>query len=101
MGPNVLVRELPPGDEATARFLFATPPTRRVGRSALYNFLAVEEVATVVDQHILGGRVVRRLIHSPTSASAATRPTAEDETESADGSEGDAAAGASSIDSNA
>lgn len=65
-GPNVLVREV-----------VATPPRvglaelpRRLGggprtTTALYNHVALADVAEIVDQHVVGGVIVRRLIDSP------------------------------------
>lgn len=71
-GPNCLVREIiqPPGPQ---RFVFATLPAPRGGVSALYNGVAPSDVVEIVDQHVLGGRLVRRLIRTPQLASVPVR----------------------------
>lgn len=71
-GPNCLVREIikPPGPQ---RFVFATLPAPRGGVSALYNGVAPSDVVEIVDQHVLGGRLVRRLIRKPQLASVPVR----------------------------
>lgn len=71
-GPNALVREVEEG-EAERRFLFASPLARR-GRSALYNGLEPRDVVEVIEEHILRGRIVRRLIRSPARARRPSNP---------------------------
>jgi (2Fe-2S) ferredoxin len=73
-GPNCLVREIikAPGPQ---RFVFATMPAPRGGVSALYNGVTSADVADIVDQHVLGGRVVRRLIRKPLVDSVPVRST--------------------------
>jgi (2Fe-2S) ferredoxin len=73
-GPNCLVRQVvePPGPK---RFVFATMPAPKGGVSALYNGVTVADVVEIVDQHILGGRIVRRLIRLPQLASVPVRPS--------------------------
>jgi (2Fe-2S) ferredoxin len=63
-GPNCLVREEVPQAEPS-RFVLATMPQRRRGRSALYNHVTEADAAAIVDEHVIGGRLVRRLIHRP------------------------------------
>ena len=70
-GPNVLVREIAesPGER---RFAFATVGPRR-GRAALYNRVGPQDASELIDEHIVRGRVVRRLIERPVRTQ--SRPT--------------------------
>ncbi len=62
-GPNVLVRELV-GDQPTLGSGFATLPGPR-GVTALYNRMDATRVERVVEQHVIGGQIVRELIERP------------------------------------
>jgi len=62
-GPNCLVREIVASEEK--RFAFAQLPSRRRTRTALYNGLVEANMIEIVDYHILGGRILRHLIHRP------------------------------------
>lgn len=62
-GPNCYVKEIAPGE--TQRFAFAQLPSRRRTKSALYNQLGEANMIEIVDGHILGGRILRHLIHRP------------------------------------
>jgi (2Fe-2S) ferredoxin len=68
-GPNVLVSELNGSALSEPRFAFAVLPGARTTRSALYNGCAPDDAATIVEQHILQGTLVRRLIR-PVASSA-------------------------------
>ena len=59
-GPNVLVTEI--FSTAPPRFAFATLPTGSPGRAALYNGCTPSDAAEIVEQHVQGGVLVRRLI---------------------------------------
>jgi (2Fe-2S) ferredoxin len=61
-GPNVLVGEAVAPTGTTPRFALATLPTMRPRSSALYNGCRPEDVGEIVDAHIVGGQIVRRLI---------------------------------------
>ena len=63
-GPNVLIREImeTPGE---SRFIFAAPPRGRGGRSALYNGVTPDDALELIDEHVVRGRLVRRLIELP------------------------------------
>lgn len=63
LGPNVLVREIPPGEDAP-RKQFATLPGPR-GVTALYNQTTLERVPRIVEAHIMGHRIVREFIAQP------------------------------------
>lgn len=63
-GPNCLARE-ELDEPQPQRFVLATMPQRRRGRSALYNHVTEADAQAIVDEHIIGGRVVRRLIQRP------------------------------------
>lgn len=63
LGPNVLVREIPPG-EAAPRKQFATLPGPR-GVTALYNHTTLERIPRIVEAHIIGHRIVREFIAQP------------------------------------
>jgi (2Fe-2S) ferredoxin len=60
-GPNVLVRPILPGE---SRMLVAALPLGGPG-SALYNGVAPCDALRIVDEHVLGGRVVRDLVKRP------------------------------------
>ena len=62
-GPNCLVRETT--GQPQPRRTFAQLPRRRSGPSALYNGVTVDDAAEIVDEHVRGGRIVRRLLPSP------------------------------------
>lgn len=63
-GPNVLVRELvaePPTGLGTG---FASMPGPR-GVTALYNRVDVDRAGRVVEQHVVGGQIVREYVERP------------------------------------
>jgi (2Fe-2S) ferredoxin len=60
-GPNVLGTELADGPPER-RFAFATMPVGRAGRSALYNGCTPDDAAEIIEQHVIAGTLVRRLI---------------------------------------
>lgn len=62
-GPNVLVRELV-AEQPTLGTGFATLPGPR-GATALYNRMDAARVDRVVQQHVVGGQIVRDLIERP------------------------------------
>jgi (2Fe-2S) ferredoxin len=62
-GPNVLVRELVSG-QPTLGTGFATLPGPR-GATALYNRMDATRVERVVEQHVVGGQIVRDFIERP------------------------------------
>lgn len=62
-GPNVLVRELV-ADQPALGSGFATLPGPR-GVTALYNRMDATRVARVIEQHVVGGRIVREFIERP------------------------------------
>lgn len=67
-GPNTLVREVVapgPGSGDKPRFVFAALPSGRRTLTALYNRLTTEDAGALVDEHVIGGRIVRRLIERP------------------------------------
>ena len=60
-GPNVLVREISPGDTQKPRSLAA--PARGAARTtALYNGVTAERVETIVKGHIVEGHVQRQFV---------------------------------------
>ncbi len=63
-GPNVLVRELVADVGPQIGSGFATMPGPR-GATALYNRMDGSRVERVVEQHVIGGRVVREFIERP------------------------------------
>jgi (2Fe-2S) ferredoxin len=69
-GPNVLVQELAPPRPGERRFLFATMPLGRAGRSALYNGVTAGDVDEIIENHVLRERLVSRLIHPPARSAA-------------------------------
>jgi (2Fe-2S) ferredoxin len=64
-GPNVLVRQLMAPPEGP-RFGtgFATVPGPR-GATALYNGVDAEKAERIVNEHVVGGRIIRELIEMP------------------------------------
>jgi (2Fe-2S) ferredoxin len=64
-GTNVLVSEIPEG-QTERQLMFAPVPWGRGGRSAMYNRVVPKDAATVVEEHVIAGKVVRRLIETPT-----------------------------------
>jgi (2Fe-2S) ferredoxin len=60
-GCNVLVRPVMPGE---GRLLVAAPPIAGPG-AAFYSGVTRDDVATIVDEHVVGGRVVRALVRRP------------------------------------
>jgi (2Fe-2S) ferredoxin len=62
-GPNVLVRELV-ADQPALGSGFATLPGPR-GVTALYNRMDATRVERVVEQHVIGGQIVREFIERP------------------------------------
>lgn len=68
-GPNTLVRELAATEPKDERPRLAALPVRRKGRAALYSGLAEADMIEIVKEHLVGGRVIRRLLcKKPTSA---------------------------------
>ncbi len=64
-GPNVLVREILPGEARPALGSgFATLPGPR-GATALYNRVDTQRVVHVVAEHVTRGQVVREYIERP------------------------------------
>ncbi len=52
-GPNVMVRELPPGEDRAPR------PFAGASRGGtLYNAVVPSEAARIVEEHVLGGRII-------------------------------------------
>jgi len=76
-GPNALVRETPATD-AGVRYALAALPAERRGRSALYSRLTEVDIVAIVREHLVGGRVVRRLLSGKPSSGA--RPTESNDT---------------------
>jgi (2Fe-2S) ferredoxin len=81
-GPNVLVAECP-AVERTPRFALAAMPTGRRGCSALYNGCAPGDAAEIIEQHVVRGTLVRRLIApiaatAPRAAATAQPPPVQD-----------------------
>lgn len=62
-GPNVLVRQVDDSPQEQ-RFAFATLGRRR-GRSVLYNHVTPHDAGELIDEHVVQGRRVRRLIERP------------------------------------
>ncbi len=63
-GPNVLVREIVASRAPTLGTGFATAPGPR-GATALYNKIDPEKAERIVEEHVVGGRIVRDLIDLP------------------------------------
>lgn len=63
-GPNVLVRELVADQQPSLGTGFATLPGPR-GVTALYNRMDETRVERVVEQHVIGGQIVRDFIERP------------------------------------
>jgi (2Fe-2S) ferredoxin len=65
-GPNVLVREIFPTEQALPALGsgFATLPGPR-GATALYNRVDSQRVKHVVAEHVVGGHVVREYVERP------------------------------------
>ena len=61
-GPNVLVR-LTPAQEP--RFTVALMPVGAGGNAALYNGVTARDVGRIVDEHLIGGKIVRDLVQRP------------------------------------
>jgi (2Fe-2S) ferredoxin len=61
-GPNVLCRLAPP---ATERYSVALAPVGSGANAALYNGVREADVTRIVDEHILGGKIVRELVQRP------------------------------------
>ncbi len=60
-GPNCLVQELLPA-APPPRFTLAALPPPRGSRAALYNGMTESDVLEVIERHVAGGELVRRLI---------------------------------------
>lgn len=60
-GPNVLIGERPQQPLTPVRRSLTMPPPRRA-KAALYNRVTPGDCAELVDEHIIAGRVVSRLI---------------------------------------
>ena len=72
-GPNVLVREIvqePP----RRQFVLATAPPRRRSHSALYNRVTEADAGDILDQHIVAGGLLRRLIERPRAPATSVTP---------------------------
>jgi (2Fe-2S) ferredoxin len=65
-GPNVLVR---PVSAHESRFLVAAAPLSGPG-TALYSGVTPRDALRIVDEHVVGGRIVRDLIKRPEEATA-------------------------------
>lgn len=74
-GPNVLVSELAAG-APPPRFVFAAMPAARRGASALYNGCTPDDVTEIVEEHVLKGQLVRRLIQPISARRPVEVPTA-------------------------
>ena len=61
-GPNVLVRLAPPKEQ---RFTVALMPVGPGGNAALYNGVTENDVRRIVDEHVIGGKIVRDLVLRP------------------------------------
>jgi (2Fe-2S) ferredoxin len=76
-GPNTLVREIvarDPGSPAPSRFVFAALPSGRRTLTALYNRLTTDDACALVDEHVIGGKIVRRLIERPVRSKTNSKP---------------------------
>ncbi len=62
-GPNVLVRLAPAPEER--RSLLAAVPAGVGQHAALYNGVLAEDVARILDSHVLGGTILRELVLKP------------------------------------
>jgi (2Fe-2S) ferredoxin len=60
-GPNVLVRVVNAADNGPRRFSVLLPTTG--GDSVLYNAVRLEEIAQILEHHILGGRPIRAMLN--------------------------------------
>ena len=67
-GPNVLVRLAPPREE---RFQLAVMPSGPGQNVGFYTGLRPEDTQRIVDEHVIGGRVVRDLVMRPPAQAAA------------------------------
>jgi (2Fe-2S) ferredoxin len=65
-GPNILVR---PVSAYESRFLVAVAPVSGPG-TALYNGVAPRDASRIIDEHVVGGRIVRDLVKRPEDAAA-------------------------------
>jgi (2Fe-2S) ferredoxin len=72
-GPNALVSEQAEAAPGAGRIGFglASLPVPRGRLSALYNHLTAADAAEILDEHVLQGRLVRRLIERPGAPPAA------------------------------
>ena len=61
-GPNVLVRLAPPKEQ---RFTVALMPVGGGSNAALYNGVTTPDVGRIVDEHLIGGKIVRDLVQRP------------------------------------
>ena len=61
-GPNVLVRLAPLEHQ---RFTVAIMPPGAGSNAALYNGIRVADVARLVEEHVVGGRIIRDLVLRP------------------------------------
>ncbi|HKA91739.1 MAG TPA: (2Fe-2S) ferredoxin domain-containing protein [Haliangiales bacterium] len=60
--PNVMVSEVRPGERS---FLLAVSPVFAGPGGALYNGVRLEDVARIVREHVVAGRLVADLIRRP------------------------------------
>jgi (2Fe-2S) ferredoxin len=60
-GPNVLVRVVSAADAGPRRFSVFLPMTG--GDAVLYNAVRFEELAQILEDHILGGRPIRAMLN--------------------------------------
>jgi (2Fe-2S) ferredoxin len=63
-GPNVLVRPVNPNE---SRFLLAMAPMAGGPGSALYNGVKPDDATRIVDEHVVGGVIIRDLLRRPES----------------------------------
>jgi sirohydrochlorin cobaltochelatase len=64
-GPNVLVQELAAPRPGARQFLLATMPVGRAGKSALYSGVCPTDAEDIIENHVMGDRLVSRLIETP------------------------------------
>ena len=74
-GPNVLVRELVDAAAPTLGTGFATLPGPR-GLTALYNRCDAGRATRIVQDHVVGGRIVREYIEPPGGGVLRSEPVA-------------------------
>jgi (2Fe-2S) ferredoxin len=60
-GPNILVRLVTAADESPLRMSVLLPSAN--GDAVLYNDVRLEELARILEDHVIGGRPVRAMIN--------------------------------------